>query len=76
MSRSRQITLRNIAYLHAVRNHVVVGVVGKRYPVLHSNATPITHAILMKNNNNHNKHLIQRHVPREIMEKLPKVVLT
>jgi len=69
---SRQITLRNIAYLHAVRNHVVVGVVGRRYPVLHSNTTPITHAILMKNNYNHNKHLIQQHVPKTMIEKLPK----
>jgi hypothetical protein len=52
---SRQITLSNIAYLHAVHNHVVVGVVGRRYPVLHSNATPIMHAILAKSNYNHNK---------------------
>jgi glycine cleavage system regulatory protein len=68
--------LRNIAYLHAVHNHVVVSVVSKRYPVLHSNATPIMHAILMKSNYNHNKHLIQQHVPKKIIEKLPKVVLT
>jgi len=68
--------LRNIAYLHAVHNHVVVNVVGKRYPVLHSNATPIMHAILMKSNYNHNKHLIMQHVPRKIIEKLPRVVLT
>ena len=67
--------LRNIAYLHAVHNHVVVGVVSKRYPVLHSNATPIMHAILMKSNYNHNKHLIQQQVPRKIIEKLPRVTL-
>ena len=62
--------------MHAVHNYVVVGVVNKRYPVLHSNATPITHAILMKSNYNHNKHLIQQHVPRKIIEKLPRVILT
>ena len=67
--------LRNIAYLHAVHNHVVVNVVGRRYPVLHSNATPIMHAILMKSNYNHNKHLIMQHVPRKIIEKLPKITL-
>jgi len=68
--------LRNIAYLHAVHNHVVVNVVGRRYPVLHSNATPIMHAILAKSNYNHNKHLITQHVPRKIIEKLPKIILT
>jgi hypothetical protein len=73
---SRQITLRNIAYLHAVYNHVVVNVVSKRYPVLHSNATPIMHAILARSDYNHNKHLITQHVPRKIIKKLPRVVLT
>ncbi|WP_162009127.1 hypothetical protein [Vulcanisaeta sp. EB80] len=53
-----------------------MGVVNKRYPVLHSNATPIMHAILMKSNYNHNKHLIQQHVPKKIIEKLPRVILT
>ena len=67
--------LRNIAYLHAVHNHVVVSVVSRQYLVMRSNATPIMHAILMKSNYNHNKHLIQQHVPRKIMEKLPRVVL-
>jgi len=62
--------------LHAVYNHVVVGVVNKRYPVLHSNATPITHAILMKSNYNHNKHSTQQHAPRKIIEKLPRATLT
>jgi len=57
--------------LHAVYNHVVVGVVNKRYPVLYSNTTPTT-----RDNGNHNKHLIMQHVPRKIIEKLPKVVLT
>jgi len=33
------------------------------------------HAILAKSGYNHNKHLTQQHVPRKIMEKLPKVVL-
>jgi len=75
IDRSRKITLKDITYLHAVYNHVIVGVVNKRYPVLHSNATPIMHAILMKSNYNHNKHLIQQHVPRQIMEKLPKITL-
>ena len=62
--------------MHAVHNHVVVGMVNKRYPVLHSNATPITHAILMKSNYNHNKHPTQQHAPRKIIEKLPRVILT
>jgi len=69
--RSRQITLRNITYLHAVYNHVVVGVVNKRYPVLYSNTTPTT-----RDNGNHNKHPTQQHVPRQIMEKLTKITLT
>jgi len=41
-----------------------------------SNATPIIHAILMKGNHNQNKHLITQHVPRKIIEKLPRVVLS
>jgi len=62
--------------LHAVYNHVIVGVVGRRYPVLHNNATPTAHAILAKSNYNHNKHLITQHVPKKMIEKLPRVVLT
>ena len=41
----------------------------------HKTATPTMHAILAKSNHNHNKHLITQHVPRKIIEKLPKVVL-
>ena len=67
--------LRNIAYLYAMHNHVVVNVVSRQYLVMRSNATPIMHAILMKSNYNHNKHLIQQHVPRKIIEKLPRVTL-
>ena len=33
----------------------------------------MTHAVLMRNNN---KHLITQHVPRKIIEKLPRVTLT
>jgi hypothetical protein len=33
---------------------------------------PITHAILMKSNYNHNKHLIQQHVLKAMMEKTTK----
>ena len=67
--------LRNIAYLYAMHNHVIVNVVSRQYLVMRSNATPIMHAILMKSNHNHNKHLIQQHVPKTMIEKLPKVVL-
>ena len=67
--------LRNIAYLYAMHNHVIVNVVSRQYLVMCSNATPIMHAILMKSNYNHNKHLTQQHVPKKIIEKLPKVVL-
>ena len=37
--------------------------------------TPTMHAILMKSNYNHNKHLTTQHVPRKIIEKLPKITL-
>ncbi len=67
--------LRNIAYLYAMHNHVIVNVVSRQYLVVCSNATPIMHAILMKSNYNHNKHPTQQHVPRKIIEKLPRVVL-
>jgi hypothetical protein len=43
--------------------------------IRHKTATPTMHAILAKSGYNHNKHLTQQHVPRKIMEKLPKVVL-
>ena len=35
-------------------------------------ATPTMHAILMKSNYNHNKHLTQQHTPKAMMKKLPK----
>ena len=68
--------LRNIAYSYTMHNHVIVNVVSRQYLVMCSNATPIMHVILAKSNYNHNKHLIQQHVPRKIIEKLPKITLT
>jgi hypothetical protein len=67
---------RNIAYLHAIHKLIVIDRLKRPLWIRHKTATPITHAILMKSNYNHNKHLIQQHVPRKIMEKLPRVVLT
>ena len=67
--------LRNIAYLHAVHGFIVIKRLRERLMIKHWLATPTMHAILMKSNYNHNKHLIQQHVPRKIMEKLPRVVL-
>jgi len=68
--------LRNIAYLHAIHKLIVIDRLKKPLWIRHKTATPTMHAILMKNNYNHNKHLIQQHVPRKTIEKLPKVVLT
>jgi hypothetical protein len=68
--------LRNIAYLHAIHKLIVIDRLKGPLWIRHKTATPITHAILMKSNYNHNKHLIMQHVPRKTMEKLPKVVLT
>jgi hypothetical protein len=67
--------LRNIAYLHAIHKLIVIDKLKKPLWIKHKTATPITHAILTKSNHNHNKHLIQQHVPRQIMEKLPKITL-
>jgi hypothetical protein len=67
--------LRNIAYLHAIHKLIVIDKLKKPLWIRHKTATPTMHAILAKSNYNHNKHLIQQHVPRQIMEKLPKVVL-
>ena len=67
--------LRNIAYLHAIHKLIVIDKLKKPLWIKHKTATPITHAILMKSNYNHDRHLIQQHVPRKIMEKLPKITL-
>lgn len=68
-------TLRNIAYLHAIHKLIVIDKLKRLLWIKHKTATPITHAILMKSGYNHNKHLITQHVPRKIIEKLPRVVL-
>jgi len=65
-----------LAYLHAIHRLIVIDKLKKPLWIRHKTATPTMHAILMKSNYNHNKHLTQQHVPRKIMEKLPKVVLT
>jgi hypothetical protein len=67
---------RNIAYLHAIHRLIVIDKLKKPLWIKHKTATPAMHAILMKSNYNHNKHLIMQHVPRKIIEKLPRVVLT
>ena len=67
--------LRNIAYLHAIHKLIVIDRLKRPLWIRHNTATPITHAILMKSNYNHNKHLIQQHVLKAMMEKLPKVTL-
>jgi hypothetical protein len=67
--------LRNIAYLHAIHKLIVIDKLKRPLWIRHKTATPIMHAILAKSDYNHNKHLIQQHVPRKIMEKLPRVVL-
>jgi len=66
--------LRNIAYLHGVRRLVIARLKG-RLGLKRSTLTPTVHAILMISGYNHNKHLIQQHVPKTMIEKLPKVVL-
>jgi hypothetical protein len=68
--------LRNIAYLHAIHKLIVIDKLKRPLWIRHKTATPITHAILMKSNYNHDRHLIQQHVPRKIIEKLPKIILT
>jgi len=67
--------LRNIAYLHAIHKLIVIDKLKGPLWIRHKTATPIMHAILMKSNHNHNKHLIQQHVPKTMIEKLPRVVL-
>jgi hypothetical protein len=67
--------LRNIAYLHAIHKLIVIDKLKRPLWIRHKTATPIMHAILMKSNHNHNKHLIQQHVPKTMIEKLPRVVL-
>ena len=64
-----------LAYLHAIHRLIVIDKLKKPLWIRHKTATPITHAILMKSNYNHNKHLTQQHVPRKTIEKLPKVTL-
>ncbi len=66
---------RNIAYLHAIHKLIVIDRLKRPLWIRHKTVMPITHAILMKSNYNHNKHLIQQHVPKKIIEKLPRVVL-
>jgi hypothetical protein len=68
--------LRNIAYLHAIHKLIVIDKLKKPLRIRHKTATPITHAILMKSGYNHNKHPTQQHVPKQIIEKLPKITLT
>jgi hypothetical protein len=63
---------RNIAYLHAIHKLIVIDRLKRPLWIRHKTATPITHAILAKSNHNHNKHLIQQHVLKAMMEKLPK----
>ena len=67
--------LRNIAYLHAVHKLIVIDRLKKPLWIRHKTATPTMHAILMKSGYNHDKHLIQQHVPKTMIEKLPRVVL-
>jgi len=45
----------------------------RHYEHRHKTAMPTMRAILMISGYNHNKHLKQQHVPRKIMEKLPRV---
>jgi len=47
----------------------------RHYEHRRKTATLTMHAILMKSNHNHNKHLITQHVSRQIIEKLPKITL-
>jgi hypothetical protein len=63
------------AHPHAIHRLVVIDKLKKPLWFRHKTATPTMHAILAKSNHNHNKHLITQHVPRKIIEKLPKVVL-
>jgi hypothetical protein len=63
------------AHPHAIHRLIVIDKLKKPLRIRHKTATPITHAILMKSNYNHNKHLTQQHAPKTMMEKLPKVVL-
>ena len=67
--------LRNIAYLHAIHRLIVIERLRRPLWIRHKTATPTMHAILAKSNYNHNKHLIQQHVPRKTIEKLPRVAL-
>jgi len=67
--------LRNIAYLHAIHRLVVIDKLKRPLRIRHKTATPTMHAILMKSGYNHDRHLTQQHVPKKIIEKLPKVVL-
>jgi len=53
---------RNIAYLHAIHRLVVIDKLKRSLWIRHKTATPTMHAILMKSNYNHNKHLITQHV--------------
>ncbi len=67
--------LRNIAYLHAVHKLIVIDRLKGPLWIRHKTATPTMHAILMKSGYNHDKHLVTQHVPRKIIEKLPKIAL-
>jgi len=42
--------------------------------IRHKTATPTAHAILAKSD--HNKHPTQQHIPKAMIEKLPKITLT
>jgi len=68
--------LRNIAYLHAIHRLIVIDKLKKPLRIRHKTATPTMHAILMISGYNHDRHLIQQHVPKKIIEKLPKITLT
>jgi len=63
------------AHPHAIHRLIVIDKLKKPLWIRHKTATPTMHAILMKSNYNHDRHLTQQHVPRKIIEKLPKVVL-
>ncbi len=68
--------LRNIAYLHAVLRFVVEEVLNPRLRLHMSEKAPMTHAVLARSNYNADAALVRRHVRPEIMERLPRVVLT
>ena len=68
--------LRNIAYIHAVHRLITVQMLKRGLRLHGSKVAATTHAILAKSGYNADKKLIQRHIKPEIIEKLPKVILT